>query len=111
MPFFVVRCTDAEGSTELRAVHREAHLGHVRGSGKTRIAGPLTDKAEQVCGSLLIIEAADLADANSFSEADPYRQAGVWSSVEITPFRLTYVDLPQQQTSPVASAVTSSANS
>jgi uncharacterized protein YciI len=93
MAFFVIRCVDVEGSAELRAQHREAHLGHVRGSGKSRIAGPLLDEAEAVRGSLLIIEAADLADAQAFSDIDPYRHAGVWSSVEITPFRMTYVDL------------------
>lgn len=94
MPFFVLRCVDVEGSATARSAHREAHLAHVRGSGKTRVAGPLTDESDTVCGSLLIIEAADLAEARAFSEADPYRRAGVYASVEILPFRMTYVELP-----------------
>jgi uncharacterized protein YciI len=95
MPFFVLRGIDGQDVAATRADYREAHLAHVRGSGKTRIAGPLTDAAGEVCGSLLIVEAGDLAEAEAFSAADPYRRAGVWSSVEILPFRMTYVDLPR----------------
>ena len=37
----------------------------------------------------MIIEAANLADAEAFSAADPYRQAGLFERVEIRPWRHT----------------------
>jgi uncharacterized protein YciI len=95
VPFFVLKCLDAAGSAETRAKRRDEHLEHVRGSGKVRIAGPLLDGADAVCGSLLIVEAANLADAQAFSNADPYREAGVWSAVEIMPFRMTFVNVTE----------------
>jgi uncharacterized protein YciI len=42
-----------------------------------------------MAGSLMIIEAANLADAEAFSAADPYRQAGLFQRVEIRPWRHT----------------------
>jgi uncharacterized protein YciI len=41
-----------------------------------------------MCGSMLIVEAADLAAAKAFSAADPYTTAGLFESVEIRPFRV-----------------------
>jgi uncharacterized protein YciI len=40
-------------------------------------------------GSMLIIEAADLAAARAFAAADPYQAAGVFESVDVRPFKLT----------------------
>ncbi len=94
MPHFVLRCTDSESAAELRPLHREAHLAHVRGSGMTRLAGRLKDTAGEVTGSLLIVEAADAAAAEAFSLADPFRRLGVYKSVEIVPFEMSFVDMP-----------------
>lgn len=94
MPHFVLHCIDSESAAALRPVHREAHLAHVTGSGKTRIAGRLQNADGEVIGSLLIIEAENAQAANAFSLADPFRQLGVWRSVEITPYDMSFVDLP-----------------
>jgi uncharacterized protein YciI len=94
MSLFLIQCTDVAGGAAIRGRHREAHLAHVRSSGRTRLAGPLLDDAETVAGSFLVIEAADRADAESWCAADPFRLAGVYARVDITPVRLTYADLP-----------------
>ena len=88
---FVLRCIDAPEVGSKRAELREAHVAHVRGAGVTRLAGPLLDDSGAIVGSLLVIEVDDLAAAEAFSAADPYRQAGVFRTVEIQPYRPTYV--------------------
>lgn len=93
MPHFVLRCIDGDLAEELRPFHRAAHVEHVRGTGVTRVAGPLLDDSGKTIGSMLIIEVEDLAAANAFSQADPFRSHGVFKSVEVTSFRMTYVDL------------------
>jgi uncharacterized protein YciI len=89
MPLFVLTCIDRPDGLEARMAAREAHLAYVRESGVVRLAGPFLDENESMAGSMLIIEARDLAAAQAFSAADPYRKAGVFQSVDVRPFRLT----------------------
>lgn len=93
MSLFLLRCLDNENASAARAAGREGHLAHVRGSGRTMLAGPLLDGEGKVVGSMLVVEAEDLDDAQTFSLADPYRQQGVYRDVEIHPMKLTYVAL------------------
>ena len=89
MPLFVLTCIDKPGALEARMGAREAHLAHVRESGIVRLAGPFLDERGDMAGSLLIVEAGDLAQAQAFSAADPYVAAGVFQSVDIRAFRAT----------------------
>ena len=93
---FVLHCIDKPGDGALRLAHREAHLDHVARHGKSvRLGGPLlSEDGERMVGSMLIVEAADLAAARSFAEADPYRLAGVFESVDIRPWRATVGTVP-----------------
>jgi uncharacterized protein YciI len=50
--------------------------------GRVVLAGPLTDKA----GSLIIIEADSLDEAQQFAREDPYTVNGVFERVEVHPF-------------------------
>lgn len=93
LPLYVLHCIDRPGSAGARATHRDAHLAHVRGSGVTKLAGPMLDEAGQIVGSLVIVEADDMAAAREFSAGDPYSKAGVFERVDIRPFRLGYVAL------------------
>jgi hypothetical protein len=43
-----------------------------------------------MAGSLMIIEAADLEAARRFNRDDPYTKAGLWRSVDIRPFKVTF---------------------
>lgn len=94
MPQFVLYCVDSDRASELRPLHRPAHLEYIRGSGRVRLAGPMSDEAGKTIGSLLIIEADDISAACAFSEADPFRQLGVYEKVEINPFVVSFLDMP-----------------
>ena len=96
MPQFVLYCLDGEEGAELRAQHRPSHLEHVRGSGLVRIAGPMLDAEGKPVGSLLIVEADDIEAARAFSAADPFSKVGVFASVDIKPFNMSFVDMPAQ---------------
>jgi uncharacterized protein YciI len=69
---------------------REAHLAWIGGRmEQMKLGGPFLDEAGDMAGSLLIVEAADLAAAQAFSADDPYTRAGLWERVDIRPFRAT----------------------
>ena len=89
MPLFVLTCVDKPASLDVRLGARAAHLAWV-GEQPLKLGGPFLDEAGEMCGALMIIEVADLAAARAFSAADPYTQAGLWASVDIRPFRVTF---------------------
>lgn len=86
---FAVICRDKPDHGDVRAANRPAHLEHLARQGESiRLAGPLLDGAAAApVGSLIVIEAPDRAGAEAFAADDPYAQAGLFASVEITPFR------------------------
>lgn len=88
---FIIFCRDKDGAEDLRMATREAHLAYL-GSTDVAIsfAGPyLTPDGEAMIGSLLVIEAEDLEAAKAFAANDPYGKAGLFSDVEIHPWRWT----------------------
>jgi uncharacterized protein YciI len=89
VPHFVLTATDKPNALELRMVTRQAHLDYVRGSDLVKLGGPLLDAAGEMSGSMLVLEAADLAAAGAFAAADPYAVAGLFEKVELRPFKLT----------------------
>lgn len=90
MPLFLLTCMDHPGGLERRMATREAHLAYVRAQpGVMKLGGPFLDENDQMIGSLIVIEAQDMAAAQAFSDNDPYKLQGVFQSVDIKPFRLT----------------------
>jgi len=88
MPHFVLHCIDKPDSLDLRMATRPAHVEYLKGHGEAvRLAGPYMDDAGDMRGSLLIIEAEDLAAAQAFAAADPYARAGLFARVEVRAFR------------------------
>jgi uncharacterized protein YciI len=87
---FVLTCLDKPNSLDVRMAAREAHIAYVRAHhpDTLKLGGPFLDAEGQMCGSLLIVEAEDLAAAKAFNAADPYTTAGLFQSVEIRPFRV-----------------------
>jgi len=68
-----------------RKIYRPAHLAKMEpldAYGKVVLAGPLTDKT----GSLIVIEADSLEDAQQFAREDPYTVHGVFERIEVHPF-------------------------
>ncbi|MFL5295979.1 MAG: YciI family protein [Phenylobacterium sp.] len=90
MALFVLTCLDKPGALDLRMATRERHLAWLKTRpGELKLGGPFLDAAGDMAGSLMIVEAADLAAARAFNAADPYTQAGLWQSVDVRPFRVT----------------------
>ena len=89
MPLFTVSCRDRPDAFDLRARTREAHLAYLAERGDAvRLGGPWQDEEGRSVGSLLIVEAGDLAAARALADADPYAQAGLFASVQVEPWRL-----------------------
>jgi len=95
VPLFLLRCLDVVGAAAHREQQRAAHVAHVRGSGVVRMAGPMVNDSGAIVGSLMIIEVQDFARAQAFVENDPFRRAGVYGSVDIDQFRMTFTAPPQ----------------
>ena len=84
---YLLICEDKPDSLELRLANRAAHLGYVKDF-DVRFAGPMLAEDETtMVGSMIVLEAADMAAARAFSEADPYRRAGLFANVAIRPFK------------------------
>lgn len=85
MPHFALICRDKPGHLETRLTTREKHLAFLNDS-PVFVAGPLIENGSPV-GSIIIIEAEDLAAALDWAAADPYAAAGLFSSVEVSEWR------------------------
>lgn len=94
---FVIHAVDKPGSAELRQKTRPAHLDYLTQAGPQVIAaGPtLTEDGVGMTGSVLIIEAADRAGAESFAHSDPYAKAGLFQSTTIMPWRKVFLNPPR----------------
>jgi uncharacterized protein YciI len=84
---YVLYCKDAPGKLEVRKANREAHLAYGAATGVILFGGPLLDEAGQMIGSLLVLDVATRAEAETFAAADPYALAGLFQSVEITAWK------------------------
>jgi len=82
---FVILGFDGPDGQAKRKIHRPAHLANLEPlnrQGKVLLAGPFTDQA----GSLIIIEASSLEEAQKFAAEDPYTIHGIFERVEVHPF-------------------------
>jgi uncharacterized protein YciI len=90
--YFFVHAVDKPGHEAVRQQHRPAHLEYLEANVHRILAGgaKLSDDGERALGSVLLIEAADRADAEAFMEGDPFARAGLFERVEITRWRKAY---------------------
>jgi uncharacterized protein len=85
---FALICTDKPDSLELRMTVRPDHLAFLESLGEgLKAAGPFVDDDGKPTGSLVIINADDKASAQEIAAQDPYAIAGLFSSVEIKPWK------------------------
>lgn len=86
---FAIHCIDKAGDGSLRLANREAHLAFLKEHAKiVRLGGPfLSEDGSGMVGSLLVIEAEDLAAARAWAAGDPYAKAGVFERVDIRPWK------------------------
>ena len=94
--WYVINATDNEGSLERRLSVRARHLERLQelqDQGRLLLAGPYpaVDANDPgpagFSGSLIVAEFDSLEDAQSWADADPYVEAGVYADVSIRPFR------------------------
>ncbi|MFQ5783958.1 MAG: YciI family protein [Alphaproteobacteria bacterium] len=87
--FYAISCIDKPEHAAVRQQNRPAHLDYLRAhADAVRLAGPYTNAdGDAMTGSLIVVEAADLAAAQAFADNDPYARAGLFASVEIRPWR------------------------
>ena len=77
---------DKPGHLQMRMDNRPAHVEFLNGlnaRGSLKFAGPFLDGEHKSCGSLVVIEAADLQEARQIFAGDPYAKAGLFQSGEV----------------------------
>lgn len=88
MALFVISWMDKPDGLALRLATRQAHLDYIAAHpGVLKLGGPFLDTAGEMAGSLLVVEAADLAAAHAFADADPYCAAGLYARRNVRPWR------------------------
>lgn len=85
---YVIHCIDFQDALPRRLATYEAHKAYLASASvKTVISGPLVaDASDTMIGSMFIIEAESLHEANVFNQNDPFHAARVWAEVRINPF-------------------------
>lgn len=77
---------DKPGALPVRQENRPAHVDYLKANACVRQAGPLLDGDGQMCGSLIILDVAEMSEAEAFVAGDPYGKAGLFDSVELIPW-------------------------
>ena len=80
---FALMTKDKPGALQTRKDNREAHLAYIADTGVVEMAGPVLDDADEMCGSLIVLEVDDLATAQAWADNDPYAKAGLFSDVTL----------------------------
>ncbi|MBF0110063.1 MAG: YciI family protein [Magnetococcales bacterium] len=85
---------DVPDSLQKRLSVRPAHLERLESlqrAGRLLVAGPFPREAgEGFTGSLIVADFSSLEEAQRWADADPYIQAGVYSSVAVKPFKKVF---------------------
>jgi uncharacterized protein YciI len=86
--FWIIYQEDREGARHVRDATREAHLAYLEEHKDVVFLGGalLADDAQRI-GSCLIVNLPDRASAERWSRNEPFRKAGLFSSVKITRMR------------------------
>lgn len=94
--WYSIYSKDTEGSLQARLDARPAHVERLKAllaEGRLLLAGPrpAIDADDPgpagFLGSLVVAGFESLEDAQAWADADPYVEAGVYESVEVTPFK------------------------
>lgn len=96
MPLYAFYCRDGEHSAMFREHAHDDLIAHFAEHGHDfAVAGPMV-KGDKVVGSLLVIKAADEAEARTKLEAIPYFSVGVWQSIRVDRFQPLFGDWAAQ---------------
>ena len=96
---YAIICEEMPGALDKRLANRAAHverLKHLQADGRLILAGPhpLIDADDPgpagFSGSLIVAEFASREAAIAWASEDPYCAAGVFSSVNVKPFKRVF---------------------
>ncbi|MGZ8251800.1 MAG: YciI family protein [Methylophilaceae bacterium] len=96
--WYAITAHDVADSLEKRLAHRPEHLARLQAlqnEGRLLLAGPFPaiDSIDPgpagYSGSLIVAEFESLAAAETWANADPFVNAGVYADVLVRPFRKT----------------------
>jgi uncharacterized protein len=92
MLFAVIR-HDHPDSLALRLSARPKHLEYLKKVlDKIMYGGALLDDNGNQIGSMLIIEVANQAEADTFADADPFVEVDLFASTSVQEFRPVFLD-------------------
>lgn len=77
---------DKPGALPIRQENRPAHVAYLKSGSAVQQAGPLLDAQGEMCGSLIILEVADMAEAEAWAAQDPYGKAGLFEKLDLIPW-------------------------
>jgi uncharacterized protein YciI len=77
---------DKDGALEVRKANRDAHVAYLKSNNVVKQAGPFIDDAGEMCGSLIILDVANIETARKWAENDPYAIAGLFREVSLIPW-------------------------
>ncbi|ASY58427.1 MULTISPECIES: YciI-like protein [Sinorhizobium] len=90
---FALLCTDKPGALQLRLDTRPDHLAYLNdlnAKGVLKIAGPFLGADGKPTGSLVIVKAETIEEAEEIAAADPYAKAGLFANVEIKAYNWVF---------------------
>ena len=96
---YAILCEEMPGALDKRLANRPAHVARLKelqSEGRLILAGPypLIDADDPgpagFAGSLIVAEFASRETAIAWASADPYCAAGVFSSVNVKPFKRVF---------------------
>ena len=80
---YALMAYDKDGALDVRMENRPAHLEYLDSTGVVKQAGPFLDADGNPCGSLIVLDVADMAAAQDWADNDPYAKAGLFRDVQI----------------------------
>jgi uncharacterized protein YciI len=91
MQFLVVaRDGTDDGALDRRLRVRPSHLVAIAPlveDGHVLVGGAILNEADEMIGSMLLVDFPDRAAVDAWLGADPYVTGGVWQEIEVSPFR------------------------
>ena len=72
---------------------KRAHLQYRMAIAGLRLASQVQSDAGKIIGSLLIVDAADRAAAETLARGDPYVELGYYETFEVRPGEVRFCDL------------------
>lgn len=93
MRLWLLNARDKPNALELRKATRDAHRAYIYRKdlpAEMVFGSPLLDEGGEMCGTWLVLMAAEKSDVEAFSAGDPYVHAGLFQSIEILEVHPTF---------------------